>query len=86
MALALQQLRTDFGIKRLLLEGGGGINGSLLAAGLIDEMSVLVVPVADGSDGPTLFTSGAPQGVRLALQEVRPLESDFVHLRYTVQR
>ena len=46
----------DFGIATLLLEGGGKINGSMLRAGLIDELSLLVAPVADGSSGsPALF-------------------------------
>ncbi|HEY0093808.1 MAG TPA: dihydrofolate reductase family protein, partial [Archangium sp.] len=51
LARVLQKLRKDFGIKKLLLEGGGKINGSFLAAGLIDELSVLLAPVADGGIG-----------------------------------
>jgi riboflavin biosynthesis pyrimidine reductase len=52
----LRKLRTRFGIRRLLLEGGGKINGSFLAADAIDEVSVLIAPVADGAVGtPTLF-------------------------------
>lgn len=52
----IQKLRKEFGIKKLLLEGDGKINGSFLAADLIDELSVLLVPVADGSIGtPSLF-------------------------------
>lgn len=31
-----------------MLEGGDGINGSFLRAGLIDEVSLLIAPVADG--------------------------------------
>jgi riboflavin biosynthesis pyrimidine reductase len=85
LKLALERLNTDFGINRLLLEGGGGINGSFLATGLIDEMSVLIVPVADGSDGPTLFTSGAQKGIPMALDSLERLERDFVHLRYIVK-
>src|SRR5262247_284122 len=38
----LEKLRSAFGIHKLLLEGGGKINGSFLAADLIDELSVLV--------------------------------------------
>src|SRR5215469_893799 len=51
LARALEILAEEFGIKRLLLEGGGGINGSFLTAGLIDEISLLVMPVADGCAG-----------------------------------
>lgn len=47
----LQKLHDLFGIRKLLLEGGGRINGSFLAAGVIDELSILVVPVADGGMG-----------------------------------
>ena len=39
---ALETLNQVFGIKRLLLEGGGAINGSFLAAGLVDEVNILV--------------------------------------------
>jgi RibD C-terminal domain len=34
----LDVLGGDLGIRCLLLEGGGGVNGSLLAAGLVDEV------------------------------------------------
>ena len=47
----LEKLAKDFKIKKLLLEGGGKINGAMLRAGLIDELSLLVAPVADGSIG-----------------------------------
>ena len=47
----LEKLRKEFGIRKLLLEGGGKINGSFLAANLIDELSVLVAPIADGAIG-----------------------------------
>jgi riboflavin biosynthesis pyrimidine reductase len=46
---ALATLKKEFAIERLLLEGGGGINGAFLAARLIDEVSLLLMPVADGA-------------------------------------
>ena len=45
---ALKKLQTKFKIERLLLEGGGGINGAMMQAGLIDEISQLIVPIVDG--------------------------------------
>ena len=55
-ASALDRLGRYFGIKKIMLEGGGGMNGALLAARLIDELSLLVCPIADGSpDLPTVF-------------------------------
>lgn len=83
LTLALDKLARDFGIRRLLLEGGGGINGAFLEAGLIDEISLLLVPFADGARGaPTLFDR--PQGAvpTLKLQSVTRLDHDVVHLRY----
>ena len=49
LALALEQLGAVFGVKTLLLEGGGGINGSFLKQRLIDEFSTLIHPAVDGS-------------------------------------
>ena len=81
----LIKLREKFGIRKLLLEGGGKINGSFLADGLIDELSVLIAPIADGSVGtPTLFDvegeAGPPRKLRLI--SVETLEGDLVWLRY----
>lgn len=56
LRMVLDKLASAFPIKTLLLEGGGKINGSMLQAGLIDELSILIAPFADGSNGtPTLF-------------------------------
>ena len=50
LALALDKLGARFGIRTLMLEGRPHQWG-MLAAGLIDELSVLVSPVADGRIG-----------------------------------
>ena len=83
----LAKLRTAFGIRKLLLEGGGKINGSFLAAGLIDELSILIAPVADGGVGtPTLFDAKSGRGVARALRliSVAKLRGNLVWLRYKV--
>jgi len=55
----LDVLGSELGIRRLLLEGGGGINSSFLAAGLVDEISLITVPAVDGRlDGRAVFESG----------------------------
>ena len=55
-ALALEKLSRLFGVERLLVEGGGRINGSMLKAGLIDELSLLLAPAVDGLIGtPAVF-------------------------------
>ncbi|WP_347557505.1 RibD family protein [Robbsia sp. KACC 23696] len=81
---AVAKLHKEFGIKRLLLEGGGAINGAFLDAGLIDEISQLIVPFADGSaDTHTLFERKKSTATTFALQTVDRLDHDIVHLRYT---
>lgn len=84
----LQTLRRDFGIERLLLEGGGHINGALLAAGLVDEISLLVAPAIDGGEGVTGAFDAGPAGLagkaRLTLLSAEPLEHGVIHLRYEV--
>src|SRR5271165_6552119 len=53
---AVELLREHFGIRTLLLEGGGHINGGFLQAGLVDEVSLLLLPGIDGRhDGPAVF-------------------------------
>jgi len=84
----LPKLRARFGIKRLLLEGGGKINGSFLDADLIDELSILVAPVADGSAGtPTLFDTGKRRTTarNLKLMSVEKRSGGIVWLRYEVR-
>lgn len=63
LARVLEKLAKEFGIRKLLLEGGGVINGSFLAADLIDELSILIAPVADGGIGtPALFDAKEGKG------------------------
>lgn len=85
----LRKLRGLFGIRKLLLEGGGKINGSFLAANAIDELSILVAPIADGSIGtPSLFdvTSRRTPARNLQLRSVEKRSGGIVWLRYTVRR
>ena len=79
--LALRRLRELFGIERMMLAGGGLINGALLDAGVIDELSVVVAPVIDGGDGAALFDRCSSAG--LDLIESRQLDGGM-WLRYRV--
>jgi len=83
----LRKLRGRLGIRRLLLEGGGKINGSFLSAGLVDELSILIAPVADGGIGtPTLFDASPGTGParRLQLLGAERRGKDQVWVRYRV--
>jgi 2,5-diamino-6-(ribosylamino)-4(3H)-pyrimidinone 5'-phosphate reductase len=88
LGLALEKIGGRFGVKTLMLEGGGRINGGMLAAGLIDEVSVLVAPTVDGRVGtPALFDldgeAAAPH--RLALEQVEQRADGVLWLRYRVE-
>ncbi len=84
----LGKLRRLLGIRTLLLEGGGKINGSFLAAGLVDEVSVLIAPVADGTTGtPSLFDAGPrSRARRLTLLSAERRPNDLLWVRYRVHR
>lgn len=86
LALALETLAAEFGLTRLLLEGGGTINGAFLDAGLIDEISHLVVPVVDGAEGvPTIAQRASGEPLSLELVSVTQPGKGMVHLRYTIK-
>ena len=89
LAEALTKIAGRFGVQTLMLEGGGRINGAMLHAGLIDELSVLVAPVVDGRmDTPALFDIDGdtvrPQHLRLDAVEHRP--ADVLWLRYRAEQ
>lgn len=86
-----ERLTAIFGISRLLLEGGGHINGSVFNAGLIDEFSILLCPVADGSvnTATTLDVSESLPKVptsQLKLVSVEEQDHEVLWLRYKIKR
>ncbi|HEX6370233.1 MAG TPA: RibD family protein [Longimicrobium sp.] len=88
LPLALEKIAARFGVRTLMLEGGGRINGGMLRAGLVDEVSVLLAPVADGRMGtPALFDDDGDDATphRLALQRVERRADDVLWLRYRVE-
>ena len=87
---ALEQLREKFGVRTLLLEGGGHINGAFLEAGLVDEVSLLLVPGIDGRRGiPAGFDGLGPTktaAVPLKLKSVEKRLGDALWIRYEIVR
>ena len=90
LAAAVHRLGEHFGIRTLLLEGGGHLNGAFLQAGLIDEVSLLLVPGIDGRhDVPAVFDGVNPAtktAVPLKLKSVEPRANDALWIRYAVVR
>ena len=91
LAAMLEVLNRAFGIKRLMLEGGGTVNGSFLAAGLVDEVNVLIGPAFDGAGDDRqqsiVFHPGGLAGkCELSFRSATPIEHGMVHLRYAVTK
>jgi riboflavin biosynthesis pyrimidine reductase len=89
LAAMLDILGREFKIKRLLLEGGAGINGSFLAAGLVDEANILIAPAFDGAEGVqgiVMYPGGLAGKCELSLASATTLDHGAVHLRYMVSK
>jgi len=86
---ALEELNERFDVKVVRVDSGGVLNGALLRAGLVDEVSVIFNPVLIGGTTPrSLFVApdlDTPAGViGLKLLQMEKLHDDFVWLRYAV--
>ncbi|MGY0068320.1 dihydrofolate reductase family protein [Streptomyces sp. QTS137] len=78
----LTHLYDVYGVRRLMVEGGGLIHTQLLTQGLADELQLVLAPLLVGDpDAARLFGSGTYQGGRLRLLETRPI-GDVVLMRY----
>ena len=92
LTLTLEILNRELGVKRLLLEGGGTVNGAFLRAGLVDEISLILIPAVDGAKGaPSVFDSGDAQAEprppieAMSLEGSQVLEGGAVWLRYRLR-
>ena len=88
LARAMEIARKEFGIARLALVGGGHINGAFLAAGLIDEVSVMFGAAIDGRKGFAAVFDGidpAAEPFPLKLKSVEQFDNGTVWLRYTTK-
>jgi len=70
-------------IKRILLEGGGHLNKSMLEANLVDEIHVAIAPVIIG-DGVNLV-EGVMDERKLTLAGIRQI-GDMVVLKYFLKK
>ncbi len=88
LARAMELLNTEFGVERLAVTGGGHINGAFLAAGLLDEVSVMIGAGIDGRKGMAAVFDGIEDKNRpatlLRLQSVRQVNDGTIWLRYTI--
>jgi dihydrofolate reductase len=79
---AVQQARAVASDKDVLVAGGGSVVQQCLAAGLLDEIQVHVVPVLLGT-GVRLFEDASPARLEITRVVERPLAT---HIRYRIDR
>jgi 2,5-diamino-6-(ribosylamino)-4(3H)-pyrimidinone 5'-phosphate reductase len=79
LAAALGKFRDVLGAGCVVSEGGGGLNGALLRAGLVDELHVVTIPALVGGlgtpsivDGPPLPAGEVPIPLRLIATRAGP--------------
>lgn len=91
LRLALEKMQARLGVARVLSTAGGRLNGALLRAGLVDEISIEFFPaIIGGFDTPALFDSPAlapgelPTRLRLLASKVQ--DTGHVWLHYEVVR
>ena len=75
------------GIKKILVEGGGEINWSLLSLGIVNELIVTIAPKIVGGRQATTLVEGegysrVSQGLKLQLKKVRMQNSGELVLHY----
>jgi 2,5-diamino-6-(ribosylamino)-4(3H)-pyrimidinone 5'-phosphate reductase len=86
---ALEILYAEYGVRTLRVDSGGALNGALLRAGLVDEVSVLIAPVLVGGESPqSMFVApdvtSPEQAIPLKLAYCEQVGDGRIWLRYQV--
>jgi riboflavin-specific deaminase-like protein len=63
-------LRSELGLRHLLVEGGPRLNGDLLRAGLVDELCLTLASAVAGGEDPRRIADGLDRRADLALVRV----------------
>lgn len=90
MAEAVRKIGEIYGMEELILGGGANLNWSMITDGLCDEISLVLMPIADGENHTnSLFEANdkysAPAPIAFSLENVEALEDGSVWLRYRVE-
>lgn len=85
--MVMEKLYRLFGIEKLLICGGGAVDWTFLQAGIVDELSMVLSPVTDGSCGnASVFARipefGTGEPVEFDLKPVKQVGSGGLHLNY----
>lgn len=90
LVAALELLNAEYGVNSIRTDCGGSLTGALLAAGLVDEIALLVNPAISGWPRAHGFVRLpyplSDNGVQLELVDVERLEDGAIGLRYVPSR
>ncbi|MEJ2665106.1 MAG: dihydrofolate reductase family protein [Spirochaetia bacterium] len=89
MRSALKELKSRFKINVLRIDSGGILAGVLLRQGLVDEISVLILPqMTGGTSEKTIYVApdltSFDSVIDLTLTKCETLEKNYVWLYYNV--
>ncbi|PIR03587.1 MAG: deaminase [Candidatus Magasanikbacteria bacterium CG11_big_fil_rev_8_21_14_0_20_39_34] len=87
-----ERLKMEFKINRVTIQSGGEMNATLLRAGLIDRVSLVLAPILVGGrttptlvDGESLHKVSELAKLRpLRLVSIKKLKNSYIHLIYKV--
>jgi 2,5-diamino-6-(ribosylamino)-4(3H)-pyrimidinone 5'-phosphate reductase len=88
LSRAVEILNKEFGVERMVIVGGPHINGAFLAAGLLDEVSILYGPAIDGREGmPGVFDGlrSDSEPVQLKLTHIEQYPDGAIWVRYRLR-
>ncbi|MGH3941329.1 MAG: RibD family protein [Pseudonocardiaceae bacterium] len=87
LSTVLSRLRTEYGVRSVLCEGGPTLNAALLPAGLVDELFLAIAPALAGSAGSLTIVGRAPLAEPVGLDLRWLLESQGqLFARYRLRR
>jgi riboflavin biosynthesis pyrimidine reductase len=81
----LVRLREEHGVERVICEGGGVLNGTLLAEGVVGELFVAISPLIAREPGSPPLVAGVADPAELELI-AHTTAGDFAFLRYGLRR
>ena len=88
LAAALRLLAGRYGVRAVRVDAGGTLNGQLLRAGLVDDVSVIVAPYLAGTDDEhpvPLVAGSAPASAPFTLAGLERLRDGHLWLRYSTR-
>ena len=81
----MERLRSEYGVRSVLCEGGPTLNASLIPYGLVDELFLTIAPTLAGGEDALTIVAGPPLPELVGLELVWALEeAGELYLRYRV--